>query len=251
MFFFKKKKDVKEKVNFDIGNYIEVDIHSHLLPGIDDGAENVEKSTELITGLTVGGIRKIITTPHVMADIHKNTPTTIANAYNELKPTLNKYFSSLPFNYAAEYLLDELFIEKLKNNEILPLFDNYILVETPFLYEPLNLEQFIFEIQAAGLIPIMAHPERYLYMFNKQDWFFKLKKLGCLLQMNLLSLTGYYGKMEKDMAKYLLENEMYDYFGSDMHHGRHLKRFQDYQIDKEIAVLLDKNYKNIKNRNLL
>ncbi len=252
MFFFnKEKKKRKEKVNFDIGAYLQVDIHSHLLPGIDDGAEDVNASLTLINGLVEKGFNKIITSPHVMADIHKNTPETISAAFSQLQPSIENGKISVPFSYGAEYLLDEMFLDKLKNKEVLPLFDNYLLVETPFLYLPLNLEQYIFEIQAAGFIPIIAHPERYLYMFNQQDWYFKLKKLGCSLQMNLLAITGYYGKMEKDIAKFLLENNLYEFFGSDMHHGRHLRRLQEFEIDVDIAKLLDKNYNNIRNRALM
>lgn len=251
MFFFKKKVSKKERFDYDIASYMQVDIHSHFLPGIDDGAQNIEESLNLIKGITSQGIRKIITTPHVMADIHKNTPETIKQAHNTLVPVLAEQNITVPFSFAAEYLLDELFLEKLEQNQIFPLFDNVILVETPFLYKPLNLEDILFRIQAAGLQPLLAHPERYFYMFNEQEMFFKLKDMGVMLQMNALSLTGYYGKMEKDTAKFLLANKMYDYFGSDMHHERHLRNFKNFQVNEDVIDLLENNKYIIKNRHLL
>lgn len=250
MWFFAKKKKIKERVKYDIGSYMTVDIHSHLLPGIDDGAPDTETSLKLINGLTAKGIQKIITSPHVMADIHKNTPETILKASNILTPVMKASAVSVPFSYGAEYLLDELFLDKLQHGQILPLFDDHVLVETPFLYRPFNLEDHIFQIQAAGYTPILAHPERYLYMFNEQELFFKMRNLGCKLQLNVLSLTGYYGKSEKDCAKFLLENNLYEYFGSDMHHERHLRNFMEFSVDEEVARLLDKNYNQILNRQL-
>lgn len=250
MFFFKKKVSKKVRLDFDIAQYMQVDIHSHFLPGIDDGAASVEDSLYLIKGVTSQGIRKIITTPHVMADIHKNTPQSIQFAYQQVVPQLANANINIPITYAAEYLLDELFLDKLERNEILPLFDNVVLVETPFLYKPLNLEDLIFQIQAAGYKPLLAHPERYHYMFNEQELFFKLKDIGVMFQMNVLALTGYYGKLEKDTAKFLLANKMYDYFGSDMHHERHLLNFQKYMVNEDIIDLLDRNHDLIKNRNL-
>lgn len=251
MWFFTKKKKVKEQVRYDIGAYMTVDIHSHLLPGIDDGSPDTATSIRLINGLTAKGIQKIITSPHVMADIHKNTPESIQQANNTLMPALQAAAVTVPFSYGAEYLLDEQFIDKLQNGQLLPLFDNYLLVETPFLYRPFNLEDHIFQIQAAGYIPILAHPERYLYMFSEQELFFKMKNLGCKLQLNVLSLTGYYGKSEKDCAKFLLDNNLYEYFGTDMHHERHLRNFTEFRVDEDVARLLDKNYNLIRNRDLL
>ncbi len=250
MWFFTKKKKAKERISYDIGAYMVVDIHSHLLPGIDDGAPDTDTSLKLINGLTAKGIQKIITSPHVMADIHKNTPETILQASNILAPVLQASAVNIPFSYGAEYLLDEQFLDKLHNGQILPLFDDHILVETPFLYRPFNLEDHIFQIQAAGYTPVLAHPERYLYMFTEQELFFKVRDLGCKLQMNVLSLTGYYGKSEKDCAKFLLENNLYEYFGSDMHHERHLLNFSEFRVDEETARLLDKNYNQILNRDL-
>lgn len=250
MWFFTKKKKVKERISYDIGAYMVVDIHSHLLPGIDDGAPDTDTSLKLINGLTAKGIQKIITSPHVMADIHKNTPETIRQASNTLAPVLQASAVNIPFSYGAEYLLDEQFPDKLHNGQILPLFDDHVLVETPFLYRPFNLEDHIFQIQAAGYTPVLAHPERYLYMFTEQELFFKVRDLGCKLQMNVLSLTGYYGKSEKDCAKFLLENNLYEYFGSDMHHERHLRNFSEFRVDEETARLLDKNYNQILNRDL-
>lgn len=252
MLFFKKtKKKSSSKVPFDIGSYMEVDIHSHLLPGIDDGAPDTDTAITLINGITSKGIQRIITSPHVMADIHRNTPESIQTAYNTLVPHFESNQIETPFSYGAEYMLDEQFLDKLNRKEVLPLFDNYILVETPFLFKPLNLEDTIFQIQAAGYTPILAHPERYLYMFNEQEIYFKVRDLGCKLQMNVLSATGYYGKIEKDCATFLLEHELYEYFGTDIHHDRHLNRFMNFEVSQETARLLDRNYHNIKNRGIV
>jgi len=227
----------KEKINFPIGELMVVDMHSHVLPGIDDGADSVATSRFLIDTLLESGIKEIITTPHVMADIHKNTPTSISGAYDSLQGSIDEHKLN-NLSYAGEYLIDEQFIEKLHKKEVLTIRDKYILIETPFFYKPLNFESAVFEVLAAGYTPILAHPERYLYMFNQLDMYQKVKELGCLLQINALSLTGYYGKMEKDSAKLILSAGLVDFIGTDMHHERHAKMISDYKVDNCVADLL-------------
>lgn len=234
--FGSKKK--KEKISFPIGELMVVDMHSHILPGIDDGAVDVTNSRMLVDTLFESGIQQLIATPHVMADIHRNSPETIISSYSNLKQNLSEVEIS-KIAYAGEYLIDDQFIAKLQNKEVFAIRDKYVLIETPFFFKPLNFEIAVFEILAAGFTPILAHPERYLYMFNQIDLYQKMKEIGCLLQVNALSLTGYYGKMEKDSAKLIMEAGLVDFIGTDMHHERHAHVFKEFRVDKCVMNLLE------------
>ncbi len=230
-----------EKVNFPIGELMKTDMHSHILPGIDDGATDVEMSIQLMQGMYDAGIRKFVATPHVMADIHRNTPQSIQVAYDELKVALQAHPHLQDVRYAAEFMLDEQYEDKLKAKEILNVFGDHVLVETPILNRPFNIESLIFITETEGFTPILAHPERYMYLFRKPEEYKKLKDRGCLFQLNVLSLTGYYGKMEKEAAVWLIEQNMIDFLGSDMHHKRHLMNFHKYNIDRKVAKILEKS----------
>ncbi len=236
MLFFSSKKS---EVDFPIGEYLATDMHSHLLPGVDDGAPNVEASLKLIKGLTDIGFKKVITSPHIMLDIHKNNRETLAKAYQTLEEELNNRTDLATLDYAAEYLMDENYERLLKNKDLLLVSKNYVLVETPILNRLLNLETIIFNTLASGYTPIIAHPERYVYLFGKNDDYEELKEKGCLLQINALSLTGYYGKPEKMAAEWLLENKLVDFIGTDMHHERHLARLTHYKISKKSKEFLE------------
>jgi protein-tyrosine phosphatase len=234
-------KNDTEKIIFPIGEFMQVDMHSHLLPGIDDGAKDINDSIELMQGMYNAGIRKFITTPHVMADIHRNTPSTISNAYHDLKIALKEYEHLNNIHHAGEYMMDDQFEGKLHQKEVTCVFDNMLLVETPILNRPFNIETNIFQIETAGYVPILAHPERYMYLFRQHKDYYDLKNRGCLFQLNVLSLTGYYGKMEKEAAIWLLENNLVDLLGTDMHHKRHLANFKHYKIEKRIVKMLEKS----------
>ncbi|WP_298780318.1 CpsB/CapC family capsule biosynthesis tyrosine phosphatase [uncultured Polaribacter sp.] len=219
MFFFKKKEI--PLIDFFPEGF--VDIHSHLLPGIDDGAKNIDDSIALIQKMSAYGIKNFITTPHVLGDVYQNSSETIKSKLEEVKAELIKRnITDISINAAAEYMMDEQFSELLKDDDILTLKDNFILVEMSYFSPPINLFDILFEIQLKGYKPILAHPERYNSYHNNFEIYYKLKKAGCLFQLNLLSLTEQYGKQVTKTAEKLLKENMYDFVGTDTHHFNHL-----------------------------
>ncbi|SFU57346.1 Tyrosine-protein phosphatase YwqE [Pustulibacterium marinum] len=223
MFFsFGKKPILKELIP---SGYI--DIHSHVLPGIDDGSDSVETSEELLNGMKELGFSKIIGTPHTLPNVWENTSETILKAYDLLKNTKQDLAVSVQLKASSEYFLDSNFLEKtLEANDIIPLKDKYILVELSYMNPPINLREILYAIQLKGYKPVMAHPERYLYYHNDFSQYEMLKEAGCLLQMNMLSGIGYYGRSVAEAADKLLKNQMIDFTGSDIHHMRHVKSFK-------------------------
>lgn len=243
MFFFKKKEI--PLTDFFTNNF--VDIHSHLLPGIDDGAKNIDNSVELILKMYSYGIKNFITTPHVLGDVYRNSSETIKSKLEEVRIALNnKGYSDIKINAAAEYMMDEQFIDRLKANDILTLKGNYILVEMSYFNAPMNLYDVLFDIQLKGYKPVLAHPERYNFFHNDLQNYHKLKKAGCLFQLNLLSLTEQYGKNVQKISNELLKQNLYDFVGSDTHHKNHLqllKKIGTQKNLKKIKHLLDNNSK--------
>lgn len=216
MLFFKKSAPILS--DLIPANY--VDIHSHLLPGIDDGAKNIEDTISLLTSLKNIGFSQFITTPHSITGIWDNTPISIASKLEETKPLLNETH----LKAAAEYMMDSFFFERIKKEEqLLTLKENYVLVEMSYLNAPIQLYDIIFEIQIQGYKPILAHPERYLFYNNNFEEYHKLKKNGCLFQLNLLSATGYYGVGVTKITQKLLDANVYDFVGSDVHHQKHVQ----------------------------
>ena len=203
---------------------ISQDIHSHILPGIDDGSPDIETSLLLIKGLLDLGFNKAIATPHIIGDMYRNTPETINKALVGVKLACAEAGINIGLSAAAEYMLDDHFMELLRRKEpLLTLEKNVILTELSYISLPDNLEEMSFEIITGGYQPIMAHPERYFFYHKNYDSFYRLKELGFLLQVNLLSLTGYYGAPVGKAAKFIFEKNLADLVGTDMHHTRHLE----------------------------
>lgn len=200
-----------------------VEIHCHLLPGIDDGAKSIEESVQLITRYQKIGINTIICTPHVMEGVWENTAEIITEKRNELQVHLQTQgLQNITLRAAAEYMLDAQFEKLLKSEKLLTLKDNYLLVELSYFSAPINLFELLFAIQVAGYIPVLAHPERYNYFHNNMDNYRKLKDVGCLFQLNLLSLSNYYGPKVHATALQLLKDNLIDFAGTDTHHNKHL-----------------------------
>lgn len=215
---FKKKNAVTVDLS-DLGS----DMHSHLLPGIDDGSPDDATSLTLIKGLQDLGYRQFITTPHIMGDVHKNDATSIGRAHGQLRNALQQEGMEVPVKPAAEYFLDDHFDELLdKGVPLLTIKDNWVLVEFSFVTIPLHVKEQLFELQIKGYKPILAHPERYNYLISQKKWYDELKEAGCYFQLNLLSLTGYYGKLTSELAQYLVKKNYIDLLGTDLHHQRHL-----------------------------
>lgn len=217
-----------------------VDIHNHILPGIDDGAKNVEASMELLKGMKSLGIKQFIPTPHVMQDFYPNTDESIGNAYNSLLEKLpHSLQSGISINPAAEYMIDDHFENLLNSHNLFPLKKNYVLVEISYYSPPINLEEIIFKMVTKGYKPVFAHPERYSFYHNRKDYYKKLKQLGCLFQLNMLSLSDHYGKQVEQIANYLLDESLIDFIGSDVHNTGHVDKLS------EIFISNKKTYENL------
>jgi len=222
-----------------------VDIHSHLLPGIDDGAKNMEESVALIKRMRSYGIKNFVTTPHIMEAIWDNNPTIIQSKLNELTAHLKSIgITDVHIRAAAEYMLDGNFNVLLKNKNLLTVKDRFLLIEISYFNAPLNLYEILFNIQIEGYIPILAHPERYGFYHQNFNEYQKLKDAGCLFQLNLLSLSNYYGKYVNNIALQLLKENMYDFVATDTHHERHLdflEKITDKKTLKLVRPILEKN----------
>ncbi len=203
---------------------IHTDIHSHILPGIDDGSPDIETSLTLIRGLVDMGIKETIATPHIIGDMYRNNATTINAALAKVQEACATENIDIKIGAAAEYIIDDYFLGLLANGEpLLTIKDNLLLTELMYTAQPENLEEIAFEIITAGYQPIMAHPERYFYFHKNYDEYYRLKELGFLLQVNLLSIPGYYGPPVAKAAHFILEKGIADLVGTDMHHVRHMR----------------------------
>jgi len=232
---FKKKPPLKSF------SFLEVDMHSHLLPGIDDGAKDLNDSIALIRRLHSMGYKKLFTTPHVMADLYPNTSEIILAKLEEVRNALKAEQIDIEIGAAAEYLMDEAFGDKIKEGNLLTLPGNRILVEMSFVSPPPNLDQYIFMLQTKGYKVVIAHPERYLFYRDQFEQYRRFKDKGCELQLNLLSLIGYYGKPCQEVAHRLLKEGLVDYLGTDLHHSRHGQNLEQLLQDSSIGKVLNKH----------
>ena len=215
--FFKKKEKKSDAPGLN------VDLHSHLIPGIDDGSKSMEESLNLLSGMEALGYKKVITTPHIMADAYRNTPKIIRGGLENLRRAALEKGISLEIEAAAEYYLDDGFEVLLDKGDVLTLKGGYLLFETSYFAKPLQIEEMIFSITSSGYIPLMAHPERYRYVKEFQKEYARFKELGVLFQVNLNSFGGYYGKDAKTKAAFLSQEGMIDFLGSDVHHEKQVK----------------------------
>ncbi len=216
------------------------DVHSHLLPGIDDGVKNIEESIEVIQYLSSLGFKKLITTPHIMSDYYKNTPEIIREKLDEVRVAITAAHIPIEIEAAAEYYLDEIFYKKIINEEELLTFGkNHILFETSFTVEPMLLKEVLFKLNSNGYIPVFAHPERYQYLHENKQLLNDLIDQGLLFQLNILSLTGYYSKQVQKMAEQLINRNAIAFVGSDCHNimqARELKKAYSSKLAHKIDV---------------
>lgn len=203
------------------------DIHSHLIPGIDDGAQKLSDSLEMIRGLYELGFRKCITTPHVMSDAYRNTPETILGGLEKLRAALVEAGIDMELEAAAEYYLDEIFLDKIGQEDLLTFGGDqrYLLFETSYVSRPMSLERAIFELQAKGYTPVLAHPERYQYFWDLKDIapVAALRERGALLQVNITSFAGTRGKRASWIANELCRAGLVDFVGTDIHRAAQLE----------------------------
>ncbi|MBW4890911.1 capsular biosynthesis protein [Mucilaginibacter sp. HMF5004] len=243
---FKKKEKASTNFNFDV---IGVDMHSHVLPGIDDGAQDVGQSIQLIRAMMDLGIKRIFATPHIMADYYRNTPETIGAALEILRAELVKENIDIKVDAAAEYYCDEAFVTKLENEKLLTFGEEkYLLFEFSFMSMPPDFMETLHKMRRAGYQPILAHPERYGYFTVEKCT--ELKDWGCLMQVNTTSLTGYHGKEVKKFAEQLVDELLVDFISSDMHHLKHAESLRESLKLPYVQRLLSE-YPLLQNKGLL
>jgi protein-tyrosine phosphatase len=219
MFGLFKKKDHGP---VDLSGLV-ADMHNHLIPGIDDGATDLESSIVMIRAMYELGYRKFIATPHVQWDMFKNTHEIIENGAGRVQARLAETEMKVGFRGAAEYYLDEHMDMLLAENApLLTIHKNMVLVEFSFIRQPMDLKDKLFQLQIKGYQPIIAHPERYLYFGAHKNVYDELHGMDCIFQLNLLSLCGYYGKKQEELAHYLIKKKYVSLLGSDCHNIRHI-----------------------------
>ena len=243
---FKRNKDITES-----SISLKVDVHSHLIPGIDDGVKEIEESINILRGLEALGYQKAIITPHIMKDTYPNTKVDILLGLERLRNIAQKAEITLQIEAAAEYYIDEGLNELIRSNDFLTLPKSYILFETSYYAKPWNFEETVFQLLALGYKPLLAHPERYRYIDIKsmKSEYEKLKSLGVYFQVNLNSLGGHYGNEAKVKAHFLSKAGMIDFLGSDIHGMRQLDTLKRIQQTKAYKTVF--KYNKILNDTLL
>ncbi len=241
--FSRKKKIIADENSTPVSSQLKVDLHSHLIPGIDDGSKNMEESVEMLRALKNLGYEKVITTPHVMADAYQNSTQMILEGLATLREAMQMESIELEIDCAAEYYMDEELVLRLEKGDILAIGGEYLLFETSYYSKPLNFEEIIFEIQAKGYKPILAHPERYRYIQDPKKEYNRMKELGLYFQLDINSLGGHYGKQAMINASLLSSWGMINFLGSDAHNKR--------QTDFLEKVFLDSSYVNLLRNNAI
>jgi tyrosine-protein phosphatase YwqE len=214
-------------------------MHSHLLPGIDDGSQDLETSLQLIRGMSALGYTKLITTPHVMWDMYRNTREVILNKLDKLREAVEAEGIAVEINAGAEYFLDDHVAGLLRDKQpLLPISGNMVLVEFSLAHPSMSLKEILFEMQMQDYQPVIAHPERYIYLQQNKEFYEELKDIGCLFQLNILSLSNHYGKSVQELAQYLIKKGYYDMVGTDLHHARHLESLSNPALGPGLQKLL-------------
>lgn len=238
MGFFRNLFKAKDLAPADL-SALGTDMHSHLIPGIDDGSRDLAMTLDLIKGFEQRGYRKLITTPHVQSDHYVNSPSTILPGLESVRKALSDAGSSMIIEASAEYYIDGNFFEILERKELLPISGKYILVEMSFMAEPPSLKKAFFEILLAGYKPILAHPERYMFWHRDLKQYQDLFDREILLQLNINSLAGVYSPEVKRVAEFLIEKGLISFLGSDCHHPGHLEAMDEARKHPLLHELLE------------
>lgn len=230
------------KVQPDL-SFIGVDMHSHLLPNLDDGLTSPEQTIRFLIHLKELGYKKLICTPHILSDLYPNSKTTILPKLELIRNLIQKENIDIQIEAAAEYMMDHDFsvlVSKSKKEDLLTIGKKYILVEMSYFAASPNVEQILFDLRMLGLQPILAHPERYSYYHRNFSEYERFKDLGCKFQVNLLSISGGYGPEVKKVAEILFQKNMVDFVGTDMHHEKHLMMLKELATQSSFYRLLNK-----------
>lgn len=210
----------------DLG-VLKCDVHSHFIPGIDDGAQTMDQSMELLAAMAELGYRKVVTTPHNMADGYRNTPEIILGGLERVRDEARRRGIAMEIDAAAEYYLDHELEQKVADGKVLTFGDGYLLFELPFISEPAVMSSVIFQMQTAGYRPVLAHPERYTFWYNDFSKYERLKERGVLFQLNTIALSGAYGPQAKQIAERLIDAGYYELLGSDCHGMNHVQAIKN------------------------
>lgn len=214
-------------------SFIGVDMHAHLLPGLDDGAATMGESLHYFGLMQAWGYRKCILTPHIFKGVHNNTPSTILPVLETMKQELVLAKINIEIEAAAEYMVDEYFMELLSENQpLLTIGNKYVLIEMSYAAPSPFIERAIFELNIKGYQPILAHPERYGYYYDNFAQYERLLEMGCIFQCNMLSLSGYYGLPVKKAALKLIKGNFFKLIGTDLHHHNHVDAIKAFTITK-------------------
>lgn len=232
MKFFTSKSSL---ANFSSVN---VDMHSHLIPGIDDGAGTLDDSIALARHMYQLGYKKLITTPHIQHEFFRNTPEIILSGLEKVRKAFKSENIPVEIQAAAEYLLDDGFEEKASRGNLLTFSGKYLLVELSYYNPHPNLKTFVFNLQVDGYQVILAHPERYTYWFSDFSKYEDLKDRGVFFQVNLVSLAGFYPEPVKKMAEKLIEKGLVEFVGSDMHNNNYMEALEKSLKENSLAKLV-------------
>ncbi len=230
--FFKKKEKAKL--------FYSTDVHSHMLPGVDHGAKDIDNALELIQAQIEMGVNKFVLTPHITKSTFENTPYTIKNAYETFRKTLEDTELDIQIAVSAEYRLDEFSLDQFDKDMYLPMPKNHLLLENAYQQERIDLDDIIFNVQLKNFTPILAHPERFHYYAYKKQRFQQLHDAGTLFQVNIMSFAGYFGNTARNNAEWLLQNNLIDFLGSDIHNMEHVQVINDYIKTKDYRKIASK-----------
>ncbi|CAA6811696.1 MAG: Unknown protein [uncultured Sulfurovum sp.] len=225
-------------------NPFKVDIHSHLLPGIDDGAQSLKESLSLIKQFHLLGYSKLITTPHIISDYYPNNREIITEKLHTVEEALKVEEIDICLEASAEYYADMNFLYLIEDEELLTFMNHYVLFETAYMTKPLILEEIIRNLLQKGYIPVLAHPERYTYLHHDIEAYKRLKALGVLFQVNARSLYAKSGSTSK-IALQLIKQGLVDFIGSDAHRMRDINKLESFLKSSTCQKMIKLN--NIKN----
>jgi len=223
---------------------LKVDIHSHLLPGLDDGAANMDETLAMLWKFQELGYQKLIMTPHVITGVYNNSSEAILEKLDEVISAAREVGITLQLECAAEYFLDDVFLEKVYNGDVLTFQGNHVLFECSFRNESQILNNAIFAMRSNGYQPVLAHFERYMYYHDKPEYATQLRDLGVMIQVNMNSVLGHYGPEVKKQALRLIRDNAVDLVGSDCHRIQHLQLLENGLGSESLRSLLNCELKN-------
>ncbi len=245
---FEKIKNKLESISKEEINLLHrVDLHSHLIPSIDDGTKSLDESVSIIRQLKECGFKKIITTPHTMSHRYNNTKESIYKGYETLKNELVRVGIDIELEVASEYYHDQHFLDLIDQGEILTFGDNYVLFELSYHMKPFMLEETVYKLKESGYKPVLAHPERYTY-YDSEKHYRKLKDMGLFFQINLISTQNFYGKKAKKAVEKIIALGMVDFIGSDIHSQKYMDSFKKSLSSNMYLKIITKN--RIRNNSL-